>query len=200
MVQYDYEHLFAYKISFRDQSVLTPWFAKDFVKLLAPFDPTNKTRDTLARNTIHHWNAYGADFISKPQSLITCSLTVRFGGYYANGNRTNLVAEIGYRWQPYLNISLATNYNHITLPQPWGTVNFVLIGPRVDLTMSNKLFLTGFLQYNEQTDNVNLNLRFQWRYKPASDLFIVFTDNYLPENFGVRNRALVLKFNYWWNR
>lgn len=196
----DYEHIFTYNIAFRDQSVLTPWYAYDYVKLLLPFDPTNITKDTLARNTEHNWHAYGADFVSKPQSLVTYSLSVRFGGYYADGKRTNLLAEVGYRFQPYLNISLSTNYNHISLPKPWGKVNFVLVGPRVDLTMSNKLFLTGFLQYNEQTENINLNLRFQWRYKPASDLFLVFTDNYLPENFGVRNRALVLKFNYWWNR
>lgn len=199
LAQTDYEHIFAYNIAFRTQAVLTPWYASNFVKLLLPFDPTNLTKDTLARNTKHHWNAYGADFVSKPQSLFTCSLSVRFGGYYANGKRTNLTAEFGYRFQPYVNISLATNYNRIYLPKPWGNVNFVLVGPRVDVTMSNKLFLTGFLQYNEQTENINLNLRFQWRYKPASDLFLVFTDNYLPENFGVRNRALVLKFNYWWN-
>jgi hypothetical protein len=47
---------------------------------------------------------------------------------------------------------------------------------------------------------MNVNFRFQWRYKPASDLFLVYTDNYFPENFAVRNRALVLKVNYWWNR
>ena len=55
------------------------------------------------------------------------------------------------------------------------------------------------MQYNNQADNVNLNTRLQWRYKPASDLFIVYTDNYLPENFMVKTRALVLKFTYWWN-
>jgi hypothetical protein len=200
LARYDYENIFAYNIAFRDQSVLTPWFANDYVRLLLPFDPTNMTKDTLARNTSHYWNAVGADYVSKPQSLVTCSLSVRLGGYYANGTRTNFAGELGYRWQPYLNISLAANYNHISLPEPWGNVNFVLVGPRIDVTMSNKLFFTGFLQYNEQTDNMNLNLRFQWRYKPASDLFLVFTDNYLPENLGVRNRALVLKFNYWWNR
>ncbi|MEO8962314.1 MAG: hypothetical protein ABI325_10550, partial [Ginsengibacter sp.] len=56
-----------------------------------------------------------------------------------------------------------------------------------------------FIQYNEQLDNLNLNARFQWRYKPASDLYIVYTDNYLPVPFLVRNRALMLKFTYWWN-
>ncbi|MBD0351873.1 MAG: hydrolase, partial [Flavisolibacter sp.] len=69
----------------------------------------------------------------------------------------------------------------------------------VDITFTNKLYLTTFLQYNNQLRNINLNTRFQWRYKPASDLFLVYTDNYLPSPFSVRNRALVLKLTYWWN-
>jgi hypothetical protein len=50
------------------------------------------------------------------------------------------------------------------------------------------------MQYNEQRNNINLNTRFQWRYRPASDLFIVYTDNYLPNNLMAKNHALVLKF------
>ena len=38
-----------------------------------------------------------------------------------------------------------------------------------------------------------------WRYKPASDLFIVYTDNYYTNPLYIRNRAVVLKFTYWWN-
>ena len=198
--QTDFEHLLSYPIAFRDQSVLTPWVGRNYVELLKAFDPTNMGKDTVATGTTHYWTSYGADFTSKPQSLFTYMFSTRFGGYYLNGNRFYFLTELGYRWQPYLNVSLSANYNRIKLPAPWGNVNFLLIGPRVDLTMSNKLFLTGFLQYNEQTDNINFNMRFQWRYKPASDLYIVFTDNYLPDNFSIRNRAVVLKFNYWWNR
>ena len=65
--------------------------------------------------------------------------------------------------------------------------------------MTNNLYFTAFAQYNEQQKNVNLNTRLQWRYRPASDLFIVYTDNYFPETFKVRNRALVVKLTYWWN-
>jgi hypothetical protein len=200
MHETDYQHVFAYNIAFRDQSVLTPYYQVNYVQLIDPFDPTNMLKDTLARNTRHHFNWVGADFMSKPQSLFTFTCSTRVGGYYANGKLFNIQGELGYRWQPYLNVSLATNYTRLNLPEPWGRVNFLLIGPRVDLTMSNKLFMTGFLQYNEQTDNINFNFRFQWRYQPASDLFVVFTDNYFPENFSVRNRAVVVKFNYWWNR
>ena len=65
--------------------------------------------------------------------------------------------------------------------------------------MTNKFFMTAFLQYNEQLKNMNLNARVQWRYKPASDLFLVYTDNYYPAPLAVRNRAFVLKWTYWWN-
>jgi hypothetical protein len=200
LVSTDYEHVLIYNILFRSQALLTPWIAKDYVKLLSPFDPTNLLKDTLARFSKHYWTSFGADFTSKPQSIFTYTFSTRYGGYYANGKRFFFSTELGYRWQPYLNISLAANYNDIHLPAPWNHVNFLLIGPRIDVTMSNKLFFTGYLQYNEQTENMNVNFRFQWRYKPASDLFLVYTDNYFPENFAVRNRALVLKVNYWWNR
>ena len=73
------------------------------------------------------------------------------------------------------------------------------IGPRVDVTLSDKLFFTTFVQYNNVADNMNLNARFQWRFKPASDFFIVYTENYLPENLKTKNRALVLKLTYWLN-
>ncbi|MFK7925449.1 MAG: hypothetical protein AB8H47_26085, partial [Bacteroidia bacterium] len=61
------------------------------------------------------------------------------------------------------------------------------------------LFLTTYVQYNSLLNNVNLNARFQWRFQPASDFFIVYTENYLPDGFASKNRALVFKLTYWLN-
>jgi hypothetical protein len=195
----DNESYVLYRMTFRTQAVLSGWVSHDYVKLLRPFDPTNSGKDTLATGTEHQWNATGFEFTSKPQSVFTYAFTTRYGGYYEDGTRFNFTADVGYRFQPYVSLLLSMNYNDIRMPDPWGRTTFWLISPRLDITMTNKLFLTTFLQYNEQTNNVNLNARFQWRYKPASDLFIVYTDNYFPENFAVKNRALVIKFTYWWN-
>jgi hypothetical protein len=195
----DNTSIFSYGVTFRTQSVLTGWTAHDYVKLLKPFDPTNSGKDSLAAGTEHRWNSFGVDFTSKPQSVFTYLFTTRYGGYYADGTRLNLGGEVGYRLQPYLSFAVTFNYNDIRLPEPWGKNTFWLLGPRLDVTMTNKLFFTAFAQYNEQQNNVNLNTRLQWRYRPASDLFIVYTDNYLPDTFGVKNRSLVLKFTYWWN-
>ncbi len=207
--QSDNESFLNYLTTFRSKATFSAWVSTDYVRLLAPFDPTNTGRQTLATGTEHSWLAWGTEFDSKPQSLFTYGFSSRYGGYYANGTRLNLTADIGYRFQPYVSLAASANYNDIRLPQPWGRTTFWLVGPRFDVTMTNTLYLTTFVQYNEQQKNMNVNARIQWRYKPASDFFLVYTDNYLPNSaqigqdvpglFSVRNRALVLKWTYWWN-
>jgi hypothetical protein len=195
----DNESLLLYIFNFRNQSVFDVWVADSYIKLLQPFDPTNSNKDTLAKGTIHRWKAFGIEFFSKPQQLLTYNISTRFGGYYAGGSRYNVTADIGYRFQPYAGITLNMTYNDIRLPGPWGNTKFWLIGPRIDITFTNTVFLTTFVQYNNQQKNINLNTRFQWRYRPASDLFVVYTDNYYSSPLYVRNRAFVLKAVYWWN-
>lgn len=195
----DHLHQLAYNINFRKQSTLMVSAGNEFVRLLFPFDPTNIGKDTLPTGSAHHWNVARASFTSKPQSLFTYAASARYGGYYAGGTLLNLSGEAGYRFQPFVSLLFSLNYNNLQLPQPWNNTAFWLLGSKMDLTMTNKLFFSTFLQYNEQLKNINLNARFQWRYQPASDLFIVYTDNYLPQPFSVRNRAVVLKLTYWWN-
>lgn len=197
--QTDSETYLAYLVNFRNLSTMSVWVSHDYVKLLKPFDPTNSGKDTLATGSEHSWNATGFEFTSRPQNVFTYAFTGRYGGYYEDGTRLSMTADIGYRFQPFVSILLSGTYNDIRLPNPWGRNTFWLLGPRVDITFTNKIFWTTFLQYNEQQDNINLNTRFQWRYRPASDFFIVYTDNYVPETLGVKNHSLVLKFTYWWN-
>lgn len=197
--QTDSETYLAYLFNFRKLSTLTVWVAHDYVKLLQPFDPTRSGKESLAAGTEHAWNSFGGEFFSKPQSTFTYAFSWRSGGYYEDGTRHFFSSDIGYRVQPYVSLLLSSSYNDIRMPEPWGRNTFWLVGPRIDITFTNKIFWTTFLQYNEQLNNMNLNTRFQWRYRPASDLFIVYTDNYLPSTMSVKNHSLVVKFTYWWN-
>ena len=47
--------------------------------------------------------------------------------------------------------------------------------------------------------SVGSNLRFRWEYRPGSELFVVYTDDYdtepRPNVDPLRNRAFVVKFN-----
>ena len=195
----DYENRFAYLLNFRSGSEFNAYISNYFVELLEPFDPTNVSDNFLQPGTEHRAFRYGIEFNSQAQSSFTYNLSAENGSYYADGDLLTIATEIGYRFQPYVNLSLSTSYNDLVLPQPWGDFDFWLIGTRLDITFTKNLYLTSFTQYNEQFDNVNINTRLQWRFQPASDLFIVYTDNYLPGSFDVKNRALLFKFTYWWN-
>ncbi|MBM1107107.1 carbohydrate binding family 9 domain-containing protein [Aurantibacter crassamenti] len=188
-----------YLISFRNRSSLDFFVSHDYVELLSPFDPTRLGIADLATGTKHKWNAFGWEYASKPQSLLTYSFNGRLGGYYLDGNRTSLSTELGYRFQPYVSLKANLNYNRIELPAPWNINEFWLIGSEVDITFTNKLFFANLFQYNEQTKNFNLNSRFQWRYAPASDLFLVYTNNQMIDPNIPRDWALTLKFTYWFN-
>ncbi|MDR0792530.1 MAG: carbohydrate binding family 9 domain-containing protein [Chitinophagaceae bacterium] len=194
----DHSNVVSYLTTFRTKATLSVVTEQDYVKLLSPFDPTNTGIDSLAADTKHHWNLVGFDYVSEPQHIFTYTASLRTGGYYDKGHILTLSSDLGYRFQPYVNITMSTSYNQLKLPQPWGNTHFLLIGPRIDITFTNTLFFTTYIQYNQQLENLNVNARLQWRYKPASDIFLVYTDNYYPAPFAVKTRAFVLKFNYWW--
>jgi hypothetical protein len=135
---------------------------------------------------------------SDVRKLFNFGTTLSAGGFY-NGDIKTVEGILEYRYQPYMNLSFNFSYNDINLPAPFKKAEFWLLGPKLDLTLSDKVFLSTYVQYNEQIENMNIIMRFQWRYKPVSDFFIVYTDNYYTGSWSSKNRALVIKLSYWFN-
>ncbi len=159
------------------------------------FDPTNTGGDSLRQGTTHRWTTIGGGFESDKRKLLTCNIS-GFAGTYYNGKIHGATTELTYRFQPYGSVTILTTYNNINLPDPYRDARLWLVGPKFNLTFTDKVFLSTFVQFNNQTDNLNVNVRFQWRFKPVSDFFIVYSDNY-TDAFTVKNRALVAKLSYW---
>lgn len=123
-------------------------------------------------------------------------MDVYFGNYYG-GTRYAFSGSLNYRKQPWGLLSLTYRHEDIDLGQLGHTI-YDLVGAKIDVSFSTVMYFTSFLQYNTQTQNVNVNLRYQWRYQPLSDFFIVYSENYTPE-FNSMNRTLAFKLVYWFN-
>jgi Domain of unknown function (DUF5916)/Carbohydrate family 9 binding domain-like len=122
------------------------------------------------------------------------------GGQFYNGTFQSVSGRFNWRKQPHVNVSLGAEYNKLSFPGVYGTAELFLLSPRVEINFSTALFWTTFLQYNTQRNNFNINSRLQYRFRPMSDLFLVYTDNYFTGPlFKNRNRAIVFKLNYWLN-
>jgi hypothetical protein len=191
-------HSAYYTVQFQSLSRLTVNFNNRYTYLFSPFDPTRTGGIPLESGTDYRNSFIGFRYLGNARKTLYLTLRGDFGEYFT-GNIKSLGGTMNYRMGYLANISMNFSYNNIRLPEPQNSADLFLIGPRFDLTFTKSLFWTTFIQYNNQIDNLNINTRLQWRYAPVSDFFIVYTDNYFPSTFMPKQRALIMKLNYWFN-
>jgi hypothetical protein len=188
-----------YELNFKNRSEMVFTFENQFIVLQNPFDPIRTGIRSLEALTEDRWNSVNLEYNSKPQSLFTYALKSSYGGYFQDGKRWLFFSEMGYRFQPYIELNTLVSYNHIELEEPWGSNGFWLLGVKSNFTFTRNIFFSNLYQYNEQQKLWNFNSRFQWRYKPASDIFLVFNSSDTRMLTPNRNWNLTLKINYWIN-
>jgi len=201
----DWDLNLLYRINFTNYSRFSLRLRRQYTYLFEPYDPSGNNGIELDANTEYIYNFVIASFQSDQRNNFSYQIGTNSGEYY-NGTRFSIDGRVQYRFIPRGYVSMNFDYNRIRLPDPYSDANLILVGPKLDITFSRKVFWTTYIQFNSQINNVNLNTRFQWRYKPASDLYIVYTDNYFSE-FGNRfidfsrpkSRAIILKLAYWFN-
>ncbi|MFM9840917.1 MAG: DUF5916 domain-containing protein [Cyclobacteriaceae bacterium] len=196
-----------YKMAFQNTSNFFMRVRRDYVYLFNAFDPSNSNGLKLPKGSDYYYNSIIMSYQSNTRKRFFFSAQTRSGEYF-NGHRINLDGNISYRIQPHAVLSVDFSLNRINLPSPYASTDLALVSPKFDFTFSRKLFWTTFVQFNSQNTNLNINSRLQWRFKPVSDFFLVYTDNYFAEAGRDGNilylgqpklRAIVLKFTYWLN-
>jgi hypothetical protein len=191
-------HSLFYEFQFQSLSRFAFTASNRYTYLFDSFDPTRTGGVPLESGTDYRNTFFGFRYIGNPRQVLFFVLRGEIGEYFT-GNIKTLQGTMNWRLGYLANVSMNLSYNNIRLPEPQNSADLFLIGPRIDLTFTKDLFWTTFFQYNNQIDNININTRLQWRYAPVSDFFVVYTDNYFPSTFAPKQRALIMKLNYWFN-
>lgn len=185
-----------YQQQFRNTGALE--FAYTHIKANLPYHTSFADGDPLPPG-YYNSDFAGVTYTSDTRKSFSYKLSGQVGNYFSALYHQASVGII-YRNQPWFSIEMRGEYNRLHFPDPYGKADLFLLSSRVELNFSTKLFWTTFVQYYTQGNNFNINSRLQWRYKPVSDLFLVYTDNYFVDPlFKNKNRALVFKLNYWLN-
>lgn len=184
------------EITTGNNAVITWRVSNNYTILLNNFDPTRSGNEPLKQGTSYRYTNGQFSLVSDRRKLISLEMNGLFGQNF-DGYIASLTGAVIYRFQPYGTLNMNYSLSHITTTS--GTGNLLLIGPRADITFSRSVFWTTFFQYNNLTNNVNINSRLQWRFRPVSDFFLVYSDNYFADSFLVKNRAIIAKLTYWLN-
>ena len=138
------------------------------------FDPTRSQEESvfLPAGSNYTYNSVSFMYRSDRRKKMSFEVSPTIGQFF-NGSRVGLEGSLTYRYQPLGFISVDYGINRLKLANPFTPATVWLFGPRIDLTFTKSIFLTTFVQYNSQFDNLNINTRFQWRFQPVSDFFLV---------------------------
>ena len=117
---------------------------------------------------------------------------------FYGGKRYDVNGSVGFRGSSQLAAELQYQRSDVRLPA--GKVLVRLAIARVDYALSPRMTIRSLTQYNSSTREVTNSLRFNFTYRPGSDLYVVYNDSQersLPAGaLTPSDRQFVIKFNY----
>ena len=121
---------------------------------------------------------------------------ISVGDFY-NGTQNSGRVSFTLRLSKNLQTETRWVYNDVELPQ--GAFDVGLYSQLVNFTFTPNLRLNTIIQYNDHSGDLGTNIRLHWIYKPGSDLFVVYNENWMAEDLRYRqstHRQIAVKFTY----
>ena len=118
-------------------------------------------------------------------------------GDFYEGTQTSGRIGFNFRISRHLQTQTSWVYNNVELPQ--GAFDVGLYSQIVNMTFTPNLRLNTILQYNDLSGDLGTNVRLHWIYRPGSDLFVVYNENWMAEDLRHRqstHRQVAVKFTY----
>jgi hypothetical protein len=184
-----------FETEFTNSDTFSVLYTDSFERLVRPF--AIATGVTLPVGP-YDFHTTRVGYIGGQQRRYSGEIVFELGSFY-NGDRTSIAVNTA-RLQVTPQVSLEPSFsvNWIDLVQ--GSFVAKVARTRATYTITPRMFVSGIAQYNSAGTSFGSNVRFRWEYRPGSELFVVYTDDFntdelRPDVTSLRNRALVIKFN-----
>jgi hypothetical protein len=178
---------FGLGVTFLGGSSLTLRVDDNFERILESFQVSG---NATVEPGDYDYRAGSVSFRSSAGRPLSGNVSFSKGGFW-NGNRTS--ASLGMTWRAdyRLSLSLSANRNQVSLPDTDFTAD--VYGARVKFTPTTRIAASAFVQYNQSTDEMVSNVRFNFIHAPRSDLFVVYTERRSLDESGVLDQSITVK-------
>ena len=112
-------------------------------------------------------------------------------GDFWTGTQRRTSFGVRYRQSIYFTSRVDWSRNKVDLAG--GSFTTDLVGLRLNLAFSPKIFLENFVQYNTSSNTISSNIRFRFLHHPLSDFFIVYNERRGVSGNDILERALIIK-------
>lgn len=188
------EQVGQFQAELTNSDVASVTYTDSFERLVRPFAIATGVRLPVGNYDFHTTEL---SYTAGQQRKLSGALVYQFGTFY-NGDRQSIAFNTGrVEITPQLSLEPSVQLNRVDLVQ--GSFRATVARSRLTYTVTPRMFVSGIVQYNSTSTSFGTNVRLRWEYRPGSELFVVYTDDYntdTPQNADMlRNRALVVKVN-----
>ena len=147
------------------------------------------------------FNYAGILFRSNDSRTLSVNSLVHRGEYW-NGDWFQYGGGVTWKTGPYLELTGSFDRREIDLPVENGEFDTTIYGLEVLGALSRRFFANALVQYDNVSETLQANIRFDWIHTPGSDLFLVLNTGYFqgdlmdPRQDRWVNRAAVVKLTY----
>jgi hypothetical protein len=178
-------------IEFRDGSHMELAWNPQFDEVTETFvldEGDTPAQDVVVPAGAYSMNQYLVLYDGDSSKLLSGSVFAEFGDYF-DGDFLSVDLSARARFSRHARGSLGALITRIDLPErpadpadpnavarPASEFDFELIQARLGLTFTTVLYFDALLQYNTAEEDFSSNLRFHWKYRPGSDLYVVYNE------------------------
>ena len=142
----------------------------------------------------YDFGAFTTSYQSNLGRKLGGKISVTRGGFF-DGDRTSVTGSVTLRPSAHLFVEGTAQRNRLALAGRAFDAN--LFGGRVRYAYDTRTFLSAFVQYNESSDQLQTNIRFNLIHAPLSDVFLVYSERRdrhpEPGDAALVDRAITLK-------
>ena len=121
----------------------------------------------------HEWWEPSIRYSAPASEVVSGSLSLSGGDFY-DGTRKSVSGRMKVRPNEHFSLDLVAQHNDLDLAGEAFTAD--VFSAQLRYARNTRTFLMGFVQYNESTEELVTNVRFNLIHAPLSDIFLVFTE------------------------
>ncbi|MCZ6677137.1 MAG: DUF5916 domain-containing protein [Candidatus Poribacteria bacterium] len=146
----------------------------------------------------YNFTAFRGMISTNDSKKIAARLGAGFGDFF-NGERRGFDISVGFKPSGRFALESQYQFNRVELPDETFDTN--VLRTRVTYSFSTTLFAKLFAQWNSDENVISTNFLLNYIYRPGSNFFLVFNQNYdsSGSKTELEESTLIAKMTYWWN-
>lgn len=193
----DSKHAMSFSLDFQSLDQILFTVSRTFKYLPVEFPIFKDVIVSVDRYTYYN---VGIQFTSKPGRKISSTIVFAAGGLLGG---SNFMSQLSGRWKVNENLTLSQIYEQSDVSFSEDSFTTRLIRSRINYSMNTSLSAAVLVQYDNESEQFGINVRFNYLFTEGTELFMVYNQiNDNPEiserfTLGQKNSGtLLIKFNY----